>query len=79
MNKAASKQKVRTTNIVFKRKRMTNFTDSTPPKGAFCGSIDRGPCTKNFVIPKELANMLRKKLVNVTVILLVLSPLSFFG
>ena len=79
MKKASSKQKVRTTNIVFKRKRMINFIDSTPPKGAFLGRIGRGPLTKNFVIPKELANMLRKKLVNETVILLVLSPLSFFG
>ena len=79
MKKAASKQKVRTTNIVFKRKRMINFIDSTPPKGAFLGRIGRGPLTKNFVIPKELAKMLMKKLAKETVIFLVLSPVSLFG
>ena len=58
---------------------MMNFIDSTPPKGASGGKIERGPFTKNFVIPKELAQRLMKKLVKETVSLLVLSPSSFFG
>ena len=79
MKKAASKQKVRTTNIVFKRKRMMSFIESNPPKGAFCGSIGRGPFTKKIVIPKELAKKLMKKLVRVTVSFLVLSPSTPLG
>ena len=55
----ASMQNVRTTNIVFRSRRVRNSNDSTPPKGASTGSIGRGPFTKNLVIPKDPVNKLR--------------------
>ena len=58
---------------------MMNFIDSTPPKGAFCGSKGRGPFRKNFVTPKELANRLIKKLIKEIGSLFKRKPSSFFG
>ena len=54
----ASKQNVRTTNIVFRSRRIRNFNDSTPAKGASTGNNGRGPFKKNFVIPKDPVNRL---------------------
>ena len=48
-------------HIVFKRSRMKNLIDSTPPKAAFCGRTGRGPFAKNFVIPKEAVKRLMNK------------------
>ena len=55
----ASKQNVRTTNIVFRSKRVRNLNDSTPAKGASSGNIGRGPFKKNLVIPKDPLNKLK--------------------
>ena len=49
----ASKENVRTTNIVLSANSNANLDDRTPAKGASFGNIGRGPFTKNFVIPKE--------------------------
>ena len=59
VKKDASKQNVRTTNIVFRSKRIRNLKDNTPDKGASSGNIGRGPFRKNFVIPKDPLNKLR--------------------
>ena len=61
MKKVASKQNVRTTNIVFRRKRIKNFAERTPAKGAFLGNMERGPFTKNFVMPNAPVKRLRSK------------------
>ena len=39
-----------------------NLSESTPAKGASLGSRGKGPVKKNFVIPKEQAKRLMKKL-----------------
>ena len=59
MKKDASKQNVRTTNIVFRSRRIRNLNDSTPAKGASSGNIGRGPFRKNFVNPKDPVNKLK--------------------
>ena len=58
MKNAASKQNIRTTNIVFRSSRAKNLDDSNPAKGAFCGNIGRGPLRKNLVSPSDPVNKL---------------------
>ena len=65
--------------MVFSRKRMMNFTDNTPAKGASCGNMGRGPLTKNLVIPKELAKRLMKNVVTESGISLVPLPWPSLG
>ena len=48
--------------MVFKNKNTMNLSESIPAKGASLGSKGRGPVKKNFVMPKELAKRLIKKL-----------------
>ena len=79
MNKAASKQNVRTTNIVFRRKRIKNFAESTPDKGAFWGNMVKGPFTKNFVMPNAPVKRLRSKVYTANGIEFSLLPKEFFG
>ena len=57
----ASKENVRTTNIVLSTNNNANLIDRTPAKGASDGNIGRGPFTKNFVIPKEAEKREREK------------------
>ena len=52
-------QNVRTTNIVFRNRRIRKLNDSTPAKGASSGNIGRGPFRKNFVMPKDPVNKLK--------------------
>ena len=59
VKKDASKQNVRTTNIVFRSKRIRNLNDINPAKGASRDNIGRGPFTKKFVIPKDPENKLK--------------------
>ena len=65
--------------MVFKNKNTKNLSESSPAKGASLGSKVRGPVKKNFVMPKELAMRLIKKLDTDRGSVLKLLPKPSFG
>ena len=75
----ASKQNVRTTNIVFRSRRIKNLNDSTPAKGALRANIGRGPFTKKFVTPNDPVNKLKINVQTAKVIEVSLRPLGSLG
>ena len=48
-------------NMVFRRQRQRKGKERSPFKGEFFGRKDMGPLKKNLLIPKELANKLKRK------------------
>ena len=48
-------------NMVLRKQRQRKGKDRSPFKGAFFGRNDMGPLKKNLLMPKELANKLKRK------------------
>ena len=75
---------VRIPNMVLRRQRQIKGKESSPFKGEFFGRKDMGPLKKNLLMPKELANKLKIKVMSGRAVLKSLywvsvSPKSFLG